>query len=103
MRHILHPERLSQAWVRRRVAWQAISDLLLGGHTTETDTVAALWQPISAFLARMPPQCRNLVGLTRDLDDPDLVRGAGRSDRRDDQGWFAGNGGSLERALLLPA
>jgi GT2 family glycosyltransferase len=104
VRHILHPERLTQAWLRRRIAWQAISDLLLAGTEGEAEpaSVAGLWRPIGDFLGRMPPQARNLVGLTRDLDDPALARAQGEAISAVIR-LLAGHGGSLERALLLAA
>jgi GT2 family glycosyltransferase len=98
--HIMHADRLTQAWLRRRIAWQAISDLMLQGG--ESAGVAALWQPVGDFLARMPPECRNLVGLTRDLDDPAMARAQGEAIGAVMR-LLAGHGGSLEQALLRAA
>jgi len=104
VRHVVPAERLSQAWVRRRIVWQAISDLLMGGGQGgwQQQDAGALWQPIGAFLARMPPECRNLVGLTRDLDDPDLACAQGAALAALVH-LLAGHGGSLETALLRAA
>ena len=100
VRHMIAAERVDQAWLRRRIAWQAVSDLLAAGG--ETASVEALWQPLGAFLGRMPPECRNLIGLTRDLDDPALARAQGEAIAAVIH-LLAGHGQSLERALLAVA
>jgi len=97
VRHAIAPERLNRSWLRRRVAWQAVSDLLLAGE--EAGSVPALWQTIADFLLTMPPECRNLVGLTRDLDDPARVGAQGEAIAALIR-LLAGHGDSLERALL---
>src|SRR5205814_10176562 len=32
MHHRVHPDRVSQSWLRRRVFWQVLSDLFIGDH-----------------------------------------------------------------------
>jgi glucosyl-dolichyl phosphate glucuronosyltransferase len=75
VRHRVHVERATQAWLRRRVFWQAISDLL-AKRTVE----AADADPdkdihcILSFLTQLAPKERAMSGLFRDLDDPNLFR-----------------------------
>jgi hypothetical protein len=73
VRHRIHADRLSRAWLRRRVVWQAVSDLLLDDAPRDADP-AALWSEISASLAAQPPHWRGLAGLVRDLDTPADMR-----------------------------
>ncbi len=105
--HVVPAERLTHGWMRRRIAWQAVSDLIAeaarsGDGRAPQRSVAALWQPIAAFLEKMPPECRNLVGLTRDLNDAALARAQGEAISAL-IALLAGDGGSLETALLRAA
>jgi len=73
--HRVHPERVDQAWLRRRVFWQAISDLFADGGTPDA-------QPngdhdihrVLDFLARLAPKNRGAMGLFLDLDDAQLFQ-----------------------------
>ena len=73
--HSVHAERTSQAWLRRRVFWQAISDLF-----AEPTLLRAETQPdreigcILDFLMQLAPENRGTMGLFLDLDDPELFR-----------------------------
>jgi GT2 family glycosyltransferase len=97
VRHAIAADRLNRSWLRRRIAWQAVSDLMLAGG--EANSVAALWRTVADFLLTMPPECRNLVGLTRDLDDPAQVGAQGEAIAALIR-LLAGHGDSLERVLL---
>lgn len=100
VRHRVHAERLDRLWLRRRVAWQAISDLL--AEPAGPDDPARLWARIAASLAGQAPHFRNLLGLTRDLDDPRdtaAQMGAIEATIR----LLAGVGGGVEAALLAKA
>jgi glycosyltransferase involved in cell wall biosynthesis len=71
--HRVHAERVSQSWLRRRVFWQAISDLFIP--TAERASQAAADGDIHRvfdYLARLAPRDRGLMGLFLDLDDPQL-------------------------------
>ncbi len=71
--HFVPPERLTQAWFRRRMAWQAVSDYLRKPeeHLAKRGTH---WQSVKDFLLECPPADRTLRGLALDSADPDHVR-----------------------------
>jgi len=72
--HRVHAERANQAWLRRRVFWQAISDLFAEGKATKqvvTDPDADIHR-ILDFLDRLAQKSRGVMGLFIDLDDPEL-------------------------------
>lgn len=98
--HTVHADRLNQAWLRRRATWQAISDLLSDTPPApEAVDMPGLWQRVAACLGPQPAQYRNLVGLTRDLEDA-----AGCHAQTEAIGalvaLLANSGRSLETALL---
>jgi glycosyltransferase involved in cell wall biosynthesis len=72
--HRVGAERLTQAWMHRRVAWQTVSDLLAPSTQTHPDSAAALWSQIAAYVGRLPPAWRGIAGMLRHTDDPDLFR-----------------------------
>lgn len=77
VRHRIHPDRLEQSWMRRRVAWQAISDQLGRDDAAPDmrhDAGQDPWRPVSRYLGQLPPVYRNFVGLLRDESDPHLAR-----------------------------
>lgn len=70
--HLIDPTRLSQAWFRRRLAWQAVSDCL------ENSAVAAersghSWDWMTEFLMKLPPSQRSYRGLFSEMSDPALL------------------------------
>jgi len=70
MHHKVHVDRLNQAWMRRRVMWQVISDLFsetAGAPSLETDVGKIL-----DFQMRLPPKDRGLSGLFLDVDSSEL-------------------------------
>jgi hypothetical protein len=75
MHHRVHVERANQAWMRRRVFWQAISDLF-----AECTASAPAMDPnadihrVLDFLARLTPKNRGTMGLFVDLDDAELFQ-----------------------------
>jgi GT2 family glycosyltransferase len=73
MHHKVHADRISQSWLRRRVAWQAVSDALLpatdADHQPERN-----WDKIAQYALRMPPEMRGLRGLFVDTDDPNVLQ-----------------------------
>ncbi|HEX4295249.1 MAG TPA: glycosyltransferase family 2 protein [Rhizomicrobium sp.] len=71
--HLVPAERLTQAWFRRRVAWQAVSDYLLDSQAT-FDKAPNYWRGVTEFFARLPPKYRTPRGLYVDQTDPEMFR-----------------------------
>lgn len=71
VRHLVHPDRLTRTWFRRRAAWQAVSDFLQDPAAARA-RVADGWREIRHFTGRLPWWRRGLDSLGRDLDDPRL-------------------------------
>jgi glucosyl-dolichyl phosphate glucuronosyltransferase len=71
--HLVPAERLTQAWFRRRVAWQAVSDYLLDSPTL-FEKAPGYWLGVTDFFARLPPQYRTPRGLYIDQPDPEMFR-----------------------------
>jgi GT2 family glycosyltransferase len=69
--HRVHANRVNQAWFRRRVSWQAVSDQMAQQPVADD---AALWARIHAYLSNLPIQMRGLRGLFLDVDDPDVFQ-----------------------------
>ena len=61
VQHIIPTERLRPEWFRRRVYWQAVSDLA-SGQAPAND--AALWREYGDTVAQLEARHRNLLGLT---------------------------------------
>jgi hypothetical protein len=70
VRHIVHAERLNPAWMRQRMFWQTVSDLM----SAEPSNLGlnARIEKILDFQGRLPPKDRGLSGLFKDTDDPEL-------------------------------
>jgi len=66
--HLVDPSRLSQAWFRRRAAWQAVSDLIAGEPKRDP---AQSWQAVKDFLLTVNPAGRTLRALVADAPDAD--------------------------------
>jgi glycosyltransferase involved in cell wall biosynthesis len=64
--HVIAPERLDQTWFRRRVYWQAVSDLIADCVWL---TPEQAWEDISRFLTASPAELRSLLGLFHDCAD----------------------------------
>jgi glycosyltransferase involved in cell wall biosynthesis len=60
--HCIDPARLSQAWLRRRIAWQAVSDFVRAPEATRAG-VEQHWHELKLFLAHQPPHLRTLRAL----------------------------------------
>ena len=99
--HHIHAERLTQAWLRRRIAWQAVADLLLDDDPDVAD-VPELWRRVASYLEQVPPAARGPIALMREISDPELFRQQGQA-----IGAFlrllAVHGEDVERAVLGPA
>jgi GT2 family glycosyltransferase len=70
--HLIDPARLSQAWFRRRLAWQAVSDYLENPAKVASRSGAS-WEWLTGFLVRLPPSQRSYRGLLADMREPDLL------------------------------
>jgi glucosyl-dolichyl phosphate glucuronosyltransferase len=68
MHHTVHKERINQSWFRRRVFWQAISDLF--DHEDEKPFSERL-EKIFAYQDKLKPRDRGLVGMFEDIVDPE--------------------------------
>jgi GT2 family glycosyltransferase len=66
--HRVHPDRVSQPWMRKRVAWQVVSDLM-AGRAGGRDR-SRLWQDLGEYLMQLPLEMRGPRGLF--VDTPDL-------------------------------
>lgn len=70
MRHRVHEDRINQAWMRRRVFWQVVSDLFVTGGEKPVDFNHELSRVLQ-YQAQLPPRHRGLPGLFVDSDDPE--------------------------------
>lgn len=70
MHHKVHADRLNQAWMRRRVMWQVISDLF--SDTAGEVSLEADVGKILDFQMHLPPKDRGLSGLFLDIDSSEL-------------------------------
>jgi glycosyltransferase involved in cell wall biosynthesis len=71
--HLVPAERLTQAWFRRRVAWQAVSDYLLDPERVY-EKAPGYWRGVTEFYARLAPQYRTPRGLYAEQSEPDMFR-----------------------------
>jgi glycosyltransferase involved in cell wall biosynthesis len=71
VRHRVPPWRLSREWFRRRMAWQATSDMLVNPGAMEAD-LPAMWSRLLSYIAELPPRDRGLKNFWIDTDDPAL-------------------------------
>ncbi len=69
--HLIEPNRLTHAWFRKRMSWQATSDFLMDPVQFK-DKSQDLWQGVRNYLATRPPHERSVRGLLLDVTDPDL-------------------------------
>lgn len=71
--HKVHADRVDPAWLRRRIAWQVISDAMVPA-TDQNDDDKPCWDKISNYLLSLPPEMRTYRGLFLDTDDPVLFQ-----------------------------
>ncbi|SDE62014.1 glycosyltransferase family 2 protein, partial [Belnapia rosea] len=60
--HCIDPSRLSQEWMRRRIAWQAVSDFVRAPQETRAE-IDTHWHDLKIFLAHQPPHLRTMRAL----------------------------------------
>jgi glucosyl-dolichyl phosphate glucuronosyltransferase len=102
--HRIHAERTSQAWLRRRVFWQAISDLFAepaAAAPVPADPDADIHRVLD-FFDQLEPKNRGVMGLFVDLDDPQLFE-----EQTESVGalvrFLAGDAGDWRRILATAA
>ena len=66
--HRVHEDRVSQHWLRRRVSWQAVSDLLSDPNKFDAEQC---WTRLSEYLSGLPIEMRGIRGLFLDTPDPE--------------------------------
>lgn len=69
--HLVEKKRLEPAWLRRRQAWQAVSDYLKTPEMFK-DKEEAYWGVVARYFSKVPPRQRTVAGLFSDLEDEDL-------------------------------
>jgi glycosyltransferase involved in cell wall biosynthesis len=69
VRHLVHHERLHQDWLRKRCAWQAVSDFM-GSGGAERLSADAYWQRLLGYFNGLPPHLRTIRGLFVEVSDP---------------------------------
>jgi glycosyltransferase involved in cell wall biosynthesis len=67
VQHVISSERLTQAWFRKRVFWQAISDELAG---IDIPSTARAREDLRGIIPRLPAERRSLAGLWAHCPDP---------------------------------
>ncbi len=70
VKHFIAPERLRQAWFRRRVAWQSVTDQAYCDPGPAE--VEQMWTQLMDYLSKVPPEHIPYAGLFWNTDDPDL-------------------------------
>jgi glycosyltransferase involved in cell wall biosynthesis len=71
--HIVDADRLSQVWIRRRVAWQAISDYLKDPATVY-ENAPRHWHTIYNFVNRLSPRDRSPRAFFTEINDAELFK-----------------------------
>lgn len=67
--HRVHADRATQRWLRQRVCWQAVSDLLSG---TPKPAGERCWKDMASYLGTLPIEMRGMRGLFLDTPDPEV-------------------------------
>lgn len=70
--HLVDIRRLDQAWIRKRMAWQAVSDFLKNADAVGVDADTH-WRGVLDYFNSVPPRLRNARGLFEHCEDPDLL------------------------------
>jgi glycosyltransferase involved in cell wall biosynthesis len=67
--HRVHAGRATQAWLRQRVCWQAVSDLLSGAQRPKREQC---WTEMASYLGTLPLEMRGMRGFFLDTPDPEV-------------------------------
>jgi glycosyltransferase involved in cell wall biosynthesis len=70
VRHLVARERLNQGWLRKRYAWQAVSDFLKGDRA-DLPSSEVCWRGLTEYFNGLPPRLRTPRGLFVERTDPD--------------------------------
>lgn len=68
VRHLVERRRLTRAWFRKRVAWQAVSDFMMDPAAAAT-RVPTDWVKVLDYFFALPPRHRTVLGFYVDVDD----------------------------------
>ena len=71
--HVVDGDRLSPAWIRRRIAWQAVSDYLKDPECV-IDGALRHWTTIYDFVNRLSPRNRSPRAFFTETDDAELFK-----------------------------
>ena len=66
--HLVDDRRLTHAWFRKRIAWQAVSDLIMDPVTHSSD-LNFRWREVRSYFNSLPPYLRTVKGLYLDPAD----------------------------------
>ena len=69
--HLVEPRRLTQAWFRKRAAWQALSDFMMAPEA-RSEQAREEWPGLLDYFNSLPPAERTVRGLAYDTDDAEL-------------------------------
>ena len=69
--HLVHSERVSQSWLRKRFVWQAVSDFIADPEEAVKD-VEVRWQGVTDYMRQWPPWLRAQQVLFEPVEDPRL-------------------------------
>ncbi len=69
VRHLVNCDRLRQGWLRKRYAWQAVSDFIRN-KAAENLKAEAYWQGLTQYFSSLPPRLRTPRGLFAEVTDP---------------------------------
>jgi len=67
--HRIHAERATQRWLRQRVCWQAVSDLLSGAQRPAREQC---WNDMASYLGNLPIEMRGMRGFFLETSDPEI-------------------------------
>lgn len=70
--HLVHEDRINQAWLRKRYVWQAVSDFI-SDPDEAIKNVDGRWQSLEHYLRQRPPSLRTPRALFEPLDDARLL------------------------------
>jgi glycosyltransferase involved in cell wall biosynthesis len=67
--HLVEKKRLNQAWFRKRVTWQAVSDYQMDT-AKSMEMAQSGWNFMLEYFFKLPPKERSIRGLFYDTNDP---------------------------------
>lgn len=66
--HLVENRRLTHAWFRQRIVWQAVSDYMMDSQTAINNAKSG-WNFVFEYLFNLPPRERTVRGLFYDTED----------------------------------